>query len=386
MSQSPLPLPDAAALQHSQALIEQIRQRIDQAGGEISFHDYMREVLYSPGLGYYSAGSSKFGESGDFTTAPEISPIFSRCLARQCAQILDSHPDYEILEFGAGSGKMAADILLTLERLQQLPPRYLILELSADLRQRQQQTIAAMAPQLLEKVCWLDQLPAQFQGVVLANEVFDAMPVHLVEKQADEIYERFVSYDAEGFRYAVHRCDDQVLRQRLQAWLAQLPEDYVTEINLEAEAWLHSLAEMLTQGVIIAIDYGFPAHEYFHPQRNQGTLMCHYRHYSHDDVFFHPGLQDITAHVNFTALAEAALEAGLSVMGYTTQAYFLMASGLEQEMQLIEGEAAWLKASQAVKKLTLPHEMGELFKVIAFGKNQDTDLQGFAWQDMRGKL
>jgi SAM-dependent MidA family methyltransferase len=386
MPQSSLPLPGADGLQHSQKLIDHIKAAIDQAGGQISFHDYMQMVLYAPGLGYYSAGSIKLGEAGDFITAPELSPLFSRCLARQCAQVLAVSADYNLLEFGAGSGRMAADILLTLERLQQLPNHYYILELSGELRQRQQQTLEQMAPHLLQRVSWLQQLPDQFSGVILANEVFDAMPVHLLHKQGKQIFECYVTYDEDGFRFQQVVVVDEELHSRVQPWLEQWPEQYTTEINLDGEAWINSLADIMQQGVILAIDYGFPAREYFHPQRSQGTLMCHYRHYSHDDVFFYPGLQDITAHVNFTALAEAALASGLTVEGYTTQAYFLMANALEQEMQLIQEQQELLKASQAVKRLTLPHEMGELFKVIAFGKDYEGSLQGFAWQDMRGRL
>lgn len=386
MPLSSMPQPDAEARQHSETLQVQIKQRIEQAGGLVDFARYMEMALYTPGLGYYSGGSTKFGMAGDFTTAPELSPLFGACVARQCAQVIEQFEDRTILEFGAGTGRLALNVLQTLERLDCLPAKYFILELSAELRQRQQQTLA-QAPHLLARVQWLDSLPQQFCGVILANEVVDAMPIHRLQWRQGRWYEEMVGIDGQG-SLVIRQGDeaDVQLLHELEPWQEKLPDGYSTEVNMAAPAWIQSLSQSMQQGVIFIIDYGFPAREYFHPQRDQGTLMCHYRHHAHGDPFFWPGLQDITAHVNFTSVAEAGEAAGLTLLGYTTQAWFLMANGLEQELQQIKDETAWIKASQAVKLLTMPHEMGELFKVMALGKGYEGELQGFAMQDMRGRL
>jgi len=384
-----LPAPSSEASAHSERLATLIREAITAAGGVIGFDRFMELALYAPGLGYYSAGSRKFGEAGDFVTAPELSSLFSHCLARQCSEILGGLGGGDILEFGAGSGVMAADILTELERLQRLPAHYYILELSADLRARQQETIQSKTPQLSERVVWLDGLPTDgFRGVVLANEVLDAMPVLRFRIRNGKPRELFVVLEGEGF--ALREGDpEQPLHTALEKLLQQipLPDDYESEINLRAEDWVRSLGDFLTEGVAILIDYGFPRSEFYHPQRSRGTLMCHYRHRAHDDALILPGLQDITAHVDFTAIAEAALEAGLAVRGYTTQADFLIANGLAESLNEAQGDVRrQLTLSAQIKRLTMPGEMGELFKVMALSRGWEGTLQGFTLRDHRAKL
>jgi len=384
-----LPAPSAEALAHSERLQALIRGEIDAAGGALGFDRFMELALYAPGLGYYSAGSRKFGEAGDFVTSPELSTLFSRCLARQCREVLDGLGGGEILEFGAGSGVMAADILAELSALECLPERYCILELSAELRARQQETIREKVPQLAGRVEWLEGLPAAgFRGVVLANEVLDAMPAHRFRIAGGEPRELFVERQGEGFALREGEPGAELaaalsqLRQQ-----AALGEGYESEINLRAADWVHSIGDFLGQGVALLIDYGFPRSEYYHPQRNRGTLMCHYRHRAHDDALILPGLQDITAHVDFTAVAEAALAAGLAVRGYTSQANFLVANGLTGLLAEAEGDVKrQLTLAAQVKRLTMPGEMGELFKVMALGRGWERPLQGFALRDERGRL
>lgn len=384
-----LPPPSAEAQAHSEKLQALIRSEIEQAGGHIGFDRFMELALYAPGLGYYSAGSGKFGEAGDFVTAPELSPLFSRCVARQCAEVLKGIGGGEILEFGAGSGVMAADILAELERLDALPERYAILELSADLRQRQQQTIREKVPQLAERVTWLDALPEPgFRGVVLANEVLDAMPVHRFAIENGEPHELCVVWNGERF-VLESGAPDAALYDRLKHLQQEyaLHDGYRSEINLRAEEWVRSLGAFLQQGVVLLIDYGFPQCEFYHPQRSDGTLMCHYRHRGHDDALILLGLQDITAHVDFTAIGETALEAGLSVRGYASQANFLIANGLTELLaESADDTRTQLELAAQVKRLTMPGEMGEMFKVMALTREWEGGLQGFALRDERGRL
>jgi len=288
-------------------------------------------VLAQPGLGYYVAGSQKFGQAGDFVTAPEISPLFSYALAQQCAEIFITLMPSEkiILEFGAGSGVMAADILTELERVGELPQRYYILELSAELKHRQKETIKNRAVHLLDYVEWIEQLPDKsFNGVVLANEVLDAMPVHRFYKDKSNrqypLGEYYVSWTGERFELSQGPFSSDELASEVHKLEEEIPDNYSSEINMAASAWVTSIAERINRGVILIIDYGFPRQEFYHPQRTQGTLMCHYRHRSHTDPFVYPGLQDITAHVDFSAIAEAANTAGLDIIGYTNQAFFLL--------------------------------------------------------------
>jgi len=387
-----LPAPGAAAQAHSDRLCALIRDEIAACGGQISFARYMALALYAPGLGYYSAGSYKLGEAGDFVTAPELSPLFSRCVARQCQQVLTDLGGGDILEVGAGSGVMAADVLAELESLDCLPEHYFILEVSADLRQRQQETVAERVPHLAGRVHWIDALPAAgFQGVVLANELLDAMPVHVFGMATAGQHEHYVACDDGRFVWRDGPLSDARLAEHIVTLIdgqGEFAPGYVSEINLAAEDWLRSIAALLTRGMVLLIDYGFPRREYYHAQRSGGTLMCHYRHRAHPDPLILPGLQDITAHVDFTALAEVASESGLSVAGFTTQAYFLLSSGLNDMTAASDPNDVrqHLLLMQQVKKLTLPSEMGELFKVMALTRDVDVPLLGFTFQDQRRRL
>lgn len=377
----PLPAPDALA--HSRRLGEHVRAAIREAGGLIPFSRYMELVLYAPGLGYYSAGARKFGAAGDFITAPELSPLFSRCLARQCREILAALGSGSILELGAGSGVMAADMLLELQAIGSLPEEYLILEVSADLKERQRQTIASRATALASRVRWLDALPDAFTGVIVGNEVLDALPVERFLRTHAGHEQYCVQEAGEGFDWATRPAGDQ-LAATLAAFETTLPQPlapgYVSELCLGAAPLVSSLAACLTRGALLLLDYGYPRNTYYHPERSMGTLMCHYRQRAHGDPFLYPGLQDITAHVDFTAVAEAGVSSGLELAGYTTQAHFLMALG-------IAGMAdAGMKAAQQVKLLTLPEEMGERFKAVGFTKGLDVMLSGFALRDLSRSL
>jgi SAM-dependent MidA family methyltransferase len=380
----PEPTPEEHAL--SQRLTDLIRTEIDRAGGAIPFARFMDLALYAPELGYYSAGKHKFGAAGDFVTAPELGPVFAQCLAHQCAQILGTLHHGDMLEAGAGSGALAVQLLLELERLGQLPAHYFILEISSALRARQQALFADQAAHLLERVHWLDSLPpAGFRGIVLGNELLDAMPVECFRVGADGIEQLQVGWQENRFVWRETRAND-ALRDRVTA--LGLAEGYVSEVGFAAEGWVRSVADILEQGVLLLVDYGFPGHEFYHPQRTTGTLMCHYRHRAHGDPLMLVGLQDITAHVDFTAVARAGTESGLSLLGYNSQALFLLGCGLDElAARTNQSDArAYLQFTNEVKKLTLPHEMGELFKVIAFGRGVDTPLAGFRLQDRRDRL
>ncbi len=371
--------------QHSERLAGLIREQIDRAGGSIPFTRFMELALYAPGLGYYSGGAEKFGVAADFVTAPELSPRFARCVARQCEEILRRLSGGDVLEAGAGSGALAVGLLRQLEARACLPERYLILELSAELQQRQAELIEQGLPQLYPRVQWLQALPAELRGVVLANELLDAMPVHrfrVTERGIEELYVRSV---APGFAWSAQPAT-AALADRAQA--LALPPGYVSELNLHAEAWVRSLADALRAGVLLLIDYGFPRAEYYHPQRHDGTLMCHYRHHAHDDPLILVGLQDISAHVDFTALAEAGTEAGLALLGYTSQAAFLLATGLAEDAAAPDPARLpeQLERAREINLLTSPAEMGELYKVMALGRGIEAPLLGFTLQDRRGRL
>ena len=380
-----LPQPSPEALTHSARLIESIRQDISMQGGWISFARYMELALYAPALGYYTAGAHKFGEAGDFITAPELSPLFGRTLARQVAEIMTRSAAH-ILELGAGSGKLAADMLAELEQLGSLPDSYAILEVSADLRARQQTLLGERVPHLLGHVHWLDTLPGKFSGAIIANEVLDALPVHLLHWRDSAISERGVAWGDQGFIWQERAIGDVALLTAAQK--ISVPDDYVSEICLAARGLIHSLAQTLEHGAMLFIDYGFGAREFYHSQRNRGTLMCHYRHHAHDDPFFLPGLQDITAHVNFTDIAENGIDAGLELMGYSNQAFFLINCGITELLKDASPENLrdYLPLSAQLQKLTSPSEMGELFKVIALGKNLAHPLCGFARGDLMRTL
>ena len=381
---SDLPTPPADALAHSEKLAALIRSEITANAGWIPFARYMELALYAPGLGYYTAGARKLGREGDFITAPEMSPLFGQTLAQQAAEVLESGLD-QILEIGAGSGALAAALLAELERMHRLPRKYYILEVSPDLRERERDLLAATVPHLLERVIWLNQLPTLYPGLIIANEVLDAMPVHIVRTGAAGVEEAGVTLTGESFAWDWRPAAAE-LRSAAQA--LRLPQGYQTEIQLVACGFVRTLAQSMARGVILLIDYGFPAHEYYHPERSQGTLMCHYRHRAHADPFFLPGLQDITSHIDFSAVARAGEEAGLELLGYTGQAQFLISCGITDILLRTppENAAAYLPQAAAAQQLLSPSEMGELFKVIAFGKDYAAPLLGFASGDRRASL
>ncbi|MBM4182181.1 MAG: SAM-dependent methyltransferase [Betaproteobacteria bacterium] len=388
-SPSSLPAPDAAALAHSGRLLDHVRGELDASGGWISFARYMELVLYAPGLGYYVGGAAKFGGAGDFVTAPELTPLFGRTLARVAAQAL-ARTGGDLLELGAGSGRLALDVLLQLERLESLPERYLILEVSPDLRARQRQLLAEQAPHLLPRVAWLDALPESLRGVVLGNEVLDALPVHLLHGSAEGVLERGVVWTEVGLAWA----DRPIASPALASAVAELPVvtdrrvgGYLSELNLAAPALVASLADRLECGLLLFLDYGYPRAEYYHPQRHMGTLRAHYRQHALDDPFFLPGLADLTAHVDFSTVARAGQEAGLDLLGYTSQANFLMDAGiLELMLEMEPMTPPYLRAASAVQRLLQPSEMGELFKAIALGRGLTAELPGFRRGDRRAAL
>ena len=382
--ESALPVPDRESLAVSQELSTRIAAEIARHGGWLSFARYMEMALYEPGLGYYSNPGQVFGAAGDFVTAPELTPLFGATLARQVSPWLKdpalAGSGQVVLEVGGGSGMLAAQLLNALDNVGHHEVRYLILELSAERREHQRQTLKSLAPGLMDRVGWLDTFPESFAGVVVANELLDAMPVQLFEWQADEeaaLQETGVTWVDGQFAWAPRPADAVLtetvtaLRNRLGPEGAQWHSPYRSEICPAQQAWMRTLADCMTAGVVMLLDYGFAAPEYYHPQRDQGTLMCHYRHRSHADPFLWPGLSDITAHVDFTALARAATAEGFSLVGYTSMAAFLLNAGLLDELADLprEPESFWFAQAQAVQQLISEAEMGELFKVIAFEKN-----------------
>jgi SAM-dependent MidA family methyltransferase len=348
-------------------VLSRLRDEIRRGGGWISFARYMELVLYEPGLGYYAGGARKFGAEGDFVTAPELGSLFGRTLARQLRDLSNA-----VLEFGAGSGALAEALL------GQADFDYTILETSADLRERQQARLG-------DRVKWLDRLPERIGGVIIANEVVDAVPVHAVAWRPEGIMERGVSIVDEELVWAERHAAGDLLAE---ASAIDVPVPYESEIGLIARAWMRGLAERLEQGVILVIDYGFPRREYYHPQRSAGTLMCHHRHQAHADPFAHPGEQDVTSHVDFTALAETAADAGLEVLGYTTQAQFLVNCGITDVLgeANIDNALHYAPLAAEAQKLLSPAEMGELFKVLAVGRGVTQPLLGFARGDRRHTL
>lgn len=374
----PLPIPDETALAHSRRLVELIRGKIEESGGWIDFATYMQLALYSPGLGYYTGGANKFGGAGDFVTAPEISPLFGRTLAHQAAQVL-RETSGDLLELGAGTGKLCLHLLQELDEIGALPQRYLILEVSAQLREIQRQTLMQALPAgLLQRVEWIDELPEMFIGLVLGNEVLDALPVHIVANENGKMVELGIALEGDKLAWRRHAITSEELGERAEQ--LQLPSGYQTEICTAAGGLIASLCRMLQRGVILFIDYGFPRNEYYHAQRSEGTLMCHYRHHVHGDPFLYPGLQDITAHVDFTAAAEAGVAYGLRLLGYCSQAQFLVNCGITELLKQSEPEnmASYAPAAATAQKLLSPAEMGELFKAIALGKGYSGELMGFA--------
>ena len=392
LQQAELPEPTADARAASEALSQIIAAEIVARGGWMSFARYMELALYAPGLGYYSGGSHKFGShqtGGDFLTAPELTPLYAQALARQVAQVLAASAPL-VMEAGAGSGKLAADLLLALDALGCAPERYQILELSGELRARQQATLAERTPQFIGRVEWLDELPERYSGCLIGNEVLDAMPTHALRWEDDgegaepRVLERGVGLSDGRLVVAEAPAHGSLLAA---ATALPVVTPYRGEISLAARAWVSELARRLERGAMLLIDYGLPRHELYHPLRDGGTLRCHYRHRVHQDPFWFPGLSDITSHVDFTAVAEAGFDAGLDVLGYISQANFLLNCGIDELLPREEvgagGTASLdeLRARGAVNVLLSPNEMGELFKVIALGRGVPRPLLGFSRGD-----
>jgi SAM-dependent MidA family methyltransferase len=385
---------------HSLRLAAYLREALVAAGGWLGFERFMELALYAPGLGYYSAGSVKFGAGGDFVTAPEVSDLFSRCIARQCAAVLN-HTGGGILELGAGTGRMAAAVLTELAAQQVLPERYAILEVSADLAQRQRERLARLPQALRERVVWLERLPEQpLHGVMLANEVADALPCRRFRCDADGIRELGVVLDAAsgerttgaapiGFRDGAVAADASLAgacHEILAGLPEPLPAGYISEVCLRIAPWIGALSACLARGLLLLCDYGLPRRHYYHPQRASGTLRCHYKHLAHEDPYINLGVQDITAWVDFTRVAEAALAAGLEVSGFATQAAFLLGLGVEGLVTEAGADIERIRLAGEARRLLMPEEMGEAFKMMALGRGLDIPLAGFALQDLRHLL
>lgn len=380
-----LPPLDSAAKALSSQLLSSIKAEIKKSGC-MSFARYMELALYAPQLGYYRNGLKKFGPAGDFVTAPEISPLFSYCVANQCAEVLQALNGGDILEFGAGSGVMAADILHALQKKNQLPSHYYILELSASLKSEQEKTIREKIPDLFDRVVWLDTLPEKpIQGVILGNEVLDAMPVHPFTWHQG-IKERCVALENDTLVSCLSEKENPALIAQIEKYGIDFAKGYTSEVNLYLSGWIKSISSILSRGIVLLMDYGFPRHEYYHPDRNTGTLMCHYRHRAHTDPLIFVGAQDITAHVDFTLVAESAEENGLTVLGFTNQSAFLINCGLLSFINEAADEKARFMQNQQILQLTLPSEMGELFKVIGLTKNIEITLLGFSEMNQLERL
>ena len=399
-NQSELPIPSVEALAHSEKLTALIRDRILDADNWMDFADYMDLALYAPGLGYYSAGARKIGAAGDFVTAPEISPLFSRCIARVAGEILESCSSGVILEVGAGTGCMAAEVIRVLENQGGVLDRYLILEISAELRERQRRTLEQRVPDSVCRVEWLDKFPeTAINGVILANEVLDALPVTCFSRTAPEQQQdgfgglQISGVSIDGDRLCWKSAPaPTILRERVDAIESTLgtplPEHYASEISLRLPAFVQSLGSALNRGLVLIIDYGLPRREFFHPDRDQGTLICHYRHRAHPDPFLYPGLQDITAWVDFTAVAEAAVGAGLHLAGYTTQAHFLLGARIDEEFSNagVTDLPQQLDLSRQLQTLMMPGQMGERFKVMGLMRGIDVVPAAFQYRDLRHLL
>ncbi len=386
MIAAPLPLPDDAAREHSSRVVECVREEIAQAGGFIAFTRYMEIVLYEPALGYYVAGARKFGGSGDFITGPELSTLYGAALARQLQAILETTGAKRIVELGAGSGALAASVLNALARRGAAPDAYSILEVSPDLRERQRATLATAAPGEAARVDWLDRLPEGIDGVIVMNEVLDALAPRVLARRGGAWHERGVTWKDGSLAWDERPLADSRL---LAIAGARFPAegDYASEINPAAEALVATLARRLRSGALVIVDYGFPQAEYYHPQRREGTLMGHYRHRSHADPFLWPGLSDLTAHVDFTAIARAAEGAGMEVAGFATQASFLLGCGILDLLAATGApeSLAYLREAAAVQKLVSPAEMGEMFKVLLLARG-DAAWSSLAIADMTHRL
>jgi len=393
MPRNILPEPPAELKQLSSKLSASLRAEI-AASGPMPFARYMDRVLYEPGLGYYSAGLHKLGASGDFVTAPELGSLFAACLARQVSDLASVLGDYDVLEIGAGSGRLAVDLLRSLPA-EHSPARYLILETSADLRRVQREHIAAEAPDWLARVSWLDTPPREaWTGLLLANEVIDALPAERFRATSGRAEQLCVTLESEAFEWTGRPAEaglDAAIQSVEKDVGRPFPAGYCSEIRPQLPAWLEAMTGQLQQGLALFIDYGYPRREYYLPERKDGTLMCHYRHHAHDDVFFWPGLQDITAWVDFTALAEAGEACGLEVAGYTNQAMFLLGCGLDKVLarRLADCTDGGMAVNAEARQLTLPGMMGERFQVMGLTRGLPSTalpLSGFSLQDLRYRL
>jgi SAM-dependent MidA family methyltransferase len=381
----------AEELEHTRRVGERIAAEIRGAGGWISFERYMNIALYAPGLGYYSAGARKFGPGGDFVTAPEISRLFGACVAQQCADVLSQLGAGSILEIGAGTGALAADVLLRLDALGRLPDRYLILEVSADLRERQRHTLQTRAPHLYERAEWLDAPPTEpLDGIVLANEVLDALPVARFRWRAERCEELGIALEHERLVWAARPAPSELeeICRSLADCAGGWDEGYQSEYCPRLREWTHAVTQPCRNGAVLWIDYGLPRAQYYLPERRDGTLICHFRQRAHADPLLYPGLCDITAWVDFTSLAEAGAAAGFSLAGFTTQSYFLSALNIDREMQHLAGadQNRFARLANEARRLLLPGEMGERFKVMAWLKGKELALRGFALKDLRHTL
>lgn len=381
-----LPEPDQDSLAHCRKVSASIREAIEASDGSISFAQFMQLALYAPGLGYYNAGLTKFGAAGDFVTAPEISPLFGRVVARQCKTVLDDVDHGQILELGAGSGRLACDILASLRELECLPERYLILEPSADLCARQRELIREELPGLQDKVQWLTGLPERLSGVVIANEVADALPVERFERTDDAVLQMRVTARAGGFDW-IRKPAPEILStavKKIETDIGEsLPAGYVSEVSLGLPDWIGQIARCLDEGLVLLFDYGVSRREYYSPQRNQGWLRCHFRHHAHDEPLVYAGIQDLASWVDFTAVAESAEAHGLIVVGFVTQAHFLINGGLQDELTGMSAlpAAEQLELSRQVKLLALPGEMGEYFKCIGLSRGEIPAIGAFGDAD-----
>ena len=384
-----LPLLSADEEQHSRAVARLLREQIAASGGWLSFERFMELALYAPGLGYYSAGSVKIGAGGDFVTAPEVSDLFSRCVARQCAEVL-SETGGDIVELGAGTGRMAATVLESLAAVGVLPERYAILEVSADLAERQRTRLQGLPRELRQRVVWLERLPERpIRGVLLANEVLDALPCRRFTLRSGAVGELGVVLAADTFlereapaEAALARACDAVIHELP----APLPEGYISELCLRVEPWIAGVGQCIEHGVLLLFDYGLPRAHYYHPQRVTGTLRCHFKQRAHDDPYINVGVQDITAWVDFTRVAEAAVASGLEVLGFATQTAFLLATDIESLIAEATGTVEHARRAGEARRLLMPGEMGEAFKVMALARGYGNALSGFALQDLRHSL
>ena len=385
-----LPPPDATSAAHSERCRAFIRQQIESAGGSLSFAEYMQHALYAPGLGYYAAGNTKFGAAGDFVTAPEVSPIFGRVVARQCAAVLADIAGGSILEFGAGSGRLAVDLLTKLDEMNRLPEQYLILEVSADLQDRQAALLRQAIPQLVNRVRWISALPSAHRGVIIANEVLDALPVERFVRH-EQILQQRVTVEGDAFVFLQQPAPDILVNavEEIEASLGQeLAAGYESDVSLAAPGWTAGVVAALAEGAVFLFDYGLSRREYYAADRCGGWLRCHFRHHAHNDPLILPGIQDLTAWVDFSSVADAASDAGADIAGYVSQSSFLIAGGLDEELAGLAAleTSERMELSAQVKMLTLPGAMGEHFKCMALAKRLAAPLGAFQTADRTAML